>query len=353
MRVAIVGFPYSGKTAVFTALSGLSRDQLKPGEENLAAVRIPEPRLDWLETAYKPKKRTEATLDFVDLPGSLEGDLDSAGLTRHLPSLRQSDALLVVLRAFESGAVPAHQGRVDPAKDLVQLRDEFLLADLAICAGRIERLEVSVKKPTKDQEAHKRELEVLKRCQDALENEKPLRDLIQPGEEEKMLRSFGFLTQKPVIVIVNVSEEQAAAPAPFADEQAVATLACCATLETDLAQMEPDDRAPFMAEYGVEALARDRIIRDCFAALGLIHFLTAGPEEVRAWPIPRGLSAVDAAGKIHSDIARGFIRAETVAYADLHEAGSMRDAKAANKVRQEPKNYVIQDGDIILFKFNV
>ncbi|MGE0481282.1 MAG: DUF933 domain-containing protein [Phycisphaerae bacterium] len=350
MRVGIVGFPQSGKTTLFIALSGLAREQLQLAHENLAAVRIPEPRLDWLEKSYEPKKRTEANMEFVDLPGSTEGESEHAGLTRHLPTLRQVDALAMLLRAFESDAVPAHRGSVDPRRDLSQLRDEVLLADLEICSNRVEKLEKSVAKPSKDQEQHKRELALLLRCREALESEKPLREIVQPGEEEKMIRSFGFLTLKPIVVVLNVGESEVGRPPAFEAPGAAATFAVCAPLEADLIQMDPKDRPEFMAGWGIQALARDRIVRACFDALHMINFLTAGPEEVRAWPIPRGFTAVEAAGKIHTDLARGFIKAETVSYEDLVAAGSMRDAKAAGKVRQEPKSYVVQDGDVILFK---
>jgi len=354
MRVAIVGFPYSGKTALFIAVSGVPRDHLKPAEENLAAVHIPEPRLDFLAELFKPRKKVEATMDFVDLPGSAEGDTQEAGLAKHLPTLRQSDALLVVLRAFTSDAVPLHGDRVDPERDLRQMREEMLLADLTLCAGRLEKLEKAVTKPTKDVEQLKHELALLKRCQDALEGEKPLRDVVQPGEEQKFLRSFGFLTQKPEVVVINVDESLAGAPPPFRDPHAYATIALCAPLEADLLQLEPAERGPFMAEYGIPALARDRIVRACFDALGMISFLTGGTaDEVRAWPVPKGTTAVEAAGKVHTDMARGFIRAEAIAFADLRAAGTIREAKAAGKIRQEPRSYVVQDGDFITVKFNV
>lgn len=353
MRVAIVGLPYSGKTTLFTALSGLTRDHLNAAEENLAAVKIPEPRLDWLEELYKPKKRTEPTMDFVDLPGSAEGDTDSAGLTKHLPTLRQADAMLICLRAFESDAVPTPAGGVNPKRDLQHLRDEMLLADMMICDKRVETLEKAITKPTKDVDHQKRELALLKRCREALESLKPLSGVVSPGEEEKLLRSFGFTTQKAVVVVINVGESDAAKEPAFVDEHALATLSMCATLEADLIQLDPADRKEMAAGYGLSEGARDRVIRACFNALGMHVFLTAGEEEVRSWPIPKGFTAVEAAGKIHSDLARGFIRAETVAYEDLKSAGHMREAKAANKVRQEPKTYVVQDGDIMTIKFNV
>ncbi len=353
MRVAVVGFPYSGKTTVFRAISGVPLAHLKAAEENLAAVHIAEPRLELLEKIFKPKKRTEATMDFIDLPGSAEGDVDKAGLEKHLPTLRQVDGLVVVLRAFEAGSVPMHQGRIDPESDLRQLRDEMLLADLAICAGRVEKLQKALTKPSKERDQQKLELELLLRCQTALENEQPLSTVVQPGNEEKTLRSFGFLTQKPVLVVINIGEQQIGQALPFHAPHAADTLAVCATLEAELVQMDAADRPAFMADYGIQALARVRIVRACFDALGMMLMLTAGPEEVRAWPLPKGTTAVDAAAKIHTDLARGFIKAETIAFNDLQAAGSMRDAKAAGKVRLEPKGYVVQDGDVITIKFNV
>ncbi|MBW7906820.1 MAG: YchF family ATPase [Phycisphaerae bacterium] len=353
MRVAIVGFPFSGKTTLFTAISGLARDHLKLSDETLAAVRIPEPRLDWLEQVYQPKKRTEATMEFVDLPGSLEGESDKAGLTRHLPALRQADVLLLVLRGFESAAVPLHKGRIDPAGDLQLLREEMLLADLVICDNRVEKLEKAIVKPSKERDQQKHELELLRRCRACLEAERPLAGVIQPGDEERMLRSFGFLTQKRYVAVVNVGEDRLGSPPPLADPGAFEVFSVCATLEAEIMQVDAADRPAFMAEYGIAALARDRIVRACFDALGMIFFLTAGEEEVRAWAIPKGATAVEAAGKIHTDLARGFIRAETVSYEDLRAAGSMREAKAHGKVRQEPKSYVVADGDVMLIKFNV
>jgi len=353
MRVAIVGFPFSGKTTLFTAISGLPRQHLKVAEENLAAVHIPEPRLELLAKLFNSKKRCEATLDFIDLPGSTEGDGGRAGLEKHLPTLRQVDALVLVLRAFPSETVPAHQNRIDPQADLEQLRDEMLVADLAICAGRVEKLEKAITKGSRDRDQQKHELDLLRRCQDALEHARPLREVVHPGDEEKLLRSFGFLTQKPVIVVINVGEDQIGRDPPFRDPHASATLSVCAALEADLIEMDAGDRPAFMREYGLGALARDRVIRACCDALDLVFMLTANADEVRAWPLPRGTTAHEAAGRIHTDLARGFIKAETVAYDDLRATGSLRAAKAAGKVRLEPKNYIVQDGDFITVKFSV
>ncbi|MEW6250402.1 MAG: DUF933 domain-containing protein [Planctomycetota bacterium] len=350
MRVAIVGFPYAGKTSLFTAISGVPPEHLKAGEENLAAVHIPEPRLDLLERVFKPRKRTEATMEFVDLPGSAEGDVEKAGLERHLPTLRQADGLLLIVRAFESPSVPPHGGSVDAERDLRLLHDEMMLADLMIASNRVERIEKALAKVTKDRDQLKHELDLLLRCKTALEAEQPLRKLIDAGIDEKTLRSFGFLTLKPLVTVINVGEGQIGQPPPVRDGHATETLSVCAALEAELLRMEAADRPEFMREYGILALARDRVIRACFHTLDMIMMLTGGDAEVRAWALPRGTTALDAAAKIHTDLARGFVKAETVAWDDLRAAGSMRDAKSANKVRLEPKGYVIQDGDVVLIK---
>jgi GTP-binding protein YchF len=353
VRIGIVGFPFSGKTAVFTALSGLAPDQMHQANEQLAAVKVPDPRLAWLRDHYKPRKYTEATVDFVDFPGGHEGEAEHAGFSRHIPALRQCDVLLAVLREFENAAVPPHKNRIDPRADLAALRDELLIADLDICAKRVEKLEKAVVKPTKTQEQDRQELALMLRCRDAIEAEQPIRSVLKSPEEEKALRSFGFLTLKPMIVVLNVGEDAIGRPPSFSDPHAVATFALCGAVEADIIQLEPEERGEFMADYHIEALARDVVIRGALEALGMVSFFTVGEDEVRAWPLHKGGTAVEAAGRIHSDLARGFIRAEVVAYEDLHAAGDMREAKAAGKVRQEPKGYVVADGDVINIKFNV
>ncbi|MCH7872190.1 MAG: redox-regulated ATPase YchF [Planctomycetes bacterium] len=353
MKIVIVGFPFSGRTSLFTAISGLSGDNISRTAENVAAVKVPEPRLAWLAEHFKPRKYTEAVITFVDLPGSVEGESEHAGLTRHLPTLRQADALLLVLRGFESDSVPAHKDRIDPAADLAMLRDEMLLADLEICDERVKKLEKAVTRPSKTREHDAHELKLLRQCREALEAEKPLATIIQPGEEEKMLRGFGFLTQKRSICAVNVGEKGIGVEPPLVDEHSLVTFAVCASVEADIIELSAEERPEFMADYNITVLARDRMIQASLDALGMISFYTVGEDEVRAWPIPRGTPAVEAAGKIHSDLERGFIRAEVVSYEDFHAAGDMRAAKTAGKVRQEHKGYVVQDGDIINIKFNV
>jgi len=353
MRVAFVGPLMSGKSTLFRAVTG----QTAPGHhggEQLAVVKVPDPRLDWLNELYHPKKKVEATLECLDVPGfSQETAAQQAEFRKSLPALRLCDALVAVVRAFENPTVPPYRNRIDAKADLEELASELSFCDLEQVGNRIERLEKSLKKPTKDHEHEKRELELMQRCQQALENEQPISSALHNDEERKMLSSFAFLTELPIIVVINVGEDQAAAPAPFEYPHAHSTIALCTDTEEQIAQLPPEDREVFLADLGVSEPAHDRLIRACYEAAGLISFLTVGEDEVRAWPVQKGSDAVTAAGKIHTDIARGFIRAETVAYDDLHAAGEMKAAKAAGKVRLEGKTYIVQDGDVIDFRFNV
>jgi hypothetical protein len=354
MRIAFVGPPQSGKSTLFRAVTGQPPpDHFEIGE-HLAVVKVPDPRLDWLAALYKPRKVVPATIDCLDVPGfSHETPQLQAEFRRSLPHVRQCDALVAVVRAFENPSAPPYRGRVDARADLEELAAELNFCDLEQVSARIERLEKALTKPTKTHDEEKRELELMQRCQAALERDEPVSSAVQSDEERKALGSFAFLSELPIIVVINVSEDRASALAPFAYPHAHTTIALCADSEEQIAQLEPADREAFLSDLGVTEPARDRLIRACYAAAGLVSFLTVGEDEVRAWPIPRGGHAIDAAGKIHTDIARGFIRAETTAYDDLHAAGDMKAAKAAGKVRLEGKDYVVQDGDVILFRFNV
>ncbi|MCK6456290.1 MAG: redox-regulated ATPase YchF [Phycisphaerae bacterium] len=354
MRFALVGPPQSGKSTLFSAITGLAPDPAQSGVERLATVKVPDPRLDLLAVLHKPKKYTEATLEFVDVPGiSLSDPHGQAEFRRCMANLRVCDGLVAVVRQFESSGVTAYRNRIDPKADLDELHTELMFADLEQVVNRIERLEKQVAKGGKAVEADKRELALMQRIRECLEKELPVSNALHNDEEGKIALSFGFLTQKPLIVVINVSEGDVARPPAFTHPTATATLALSAEIEAEIAQLSPDDRPAFLADLGLSEPAKNRLIHACYDAAGLISFLTAGEEEVRAWTIRRGMSALEAAGKIHSDIQRGFIRAETVAYADLKAAGDMRAAKAAGKVRLEGKTYVVQDGDVILFRFNV
>ena len=255
--------------------------------------------------------------------------------------------LVIVVRAFGEGA--------NPAKEPADLQTEFLLADLELVTTRIERLEKQIHKPTDTQKHDKAELAVQLKLQEGLEAEKPLRKILEDEMEMELVKSLGFLTLKPEMIVVNVGEDDLGKEFDFkgviSDDVEVVTL--CAKLESELAQLDKESRDEFMADLGITEPAVNKFVRSCYRTLGLISFLTIGKDEVRAWPIRRGTSALDAAGKVHSDIKRGFIRAETITYADLKEYGDEKAVKAAGKSRLEGKTYIVQDGDIINFRFNV
>jgi hypothetical protein len=350
MKVAIIGPSQSGKSTIFSAITAEPPDPAKAHLEQTQVIKVPDERLTYLTGVYKPKKTTEATLELTDFPGMSSSD--EAGRDRFrklLPLIRQCDLLVAVVRGFESAS-----GQVDPQKDVEALNEDLIFADLETVSNRVERLQAALKKPTKRHDEEKRELAILERCQAGLEEMKPLSEVLHGEDEAKLVSSFRFLTESPLIVVVNVSEDQASSTTTPDHAFAQAVTNVCASGEAEIAQLDEADRAAFLEDLGLTEPARDRLIRTCYEATGLISFLTSGEDEVRAWPIRKGISAVDAAGKIHSDIARGFIRAETVAYDDLFAAdGDMKAVKAAGKVRQEGKDYVVADGDIINFKFNV
>ncbi len=356
MRVALVGPPLSGKSTLFAAVAeagGSNVDLSRPDQAHLAVVKVPDERVEWLGDMSESKKLTHAELEFLDLPGF---DLsDAAGRQRaqaHWPAMRQSDMLVFVVRAFEDPAVPPYRDSVDPARDVEELLAETLFADLDQVTNRVEKLTEAVRKPTPRRDQQQRELELMQRLAETLETERPISSAVANDAEAKLIRSFAFLSQKPVLVVLNCSEDDLEAPAP----EEVSGLPCVklsAKIEEEMARLDAEDRREFLADLGLDAPARDRLIRACYERLDLISFLTTGPEESRAWSIPAGAAAVEAAGEIHTDIARGFIRAETVAFDDLQAAGNMKTARAAGTVRLEGKSYVVQDGDVILFRFNV
>lgn len=356
MRVAFIGPPQSGKSTLFAAVAeagGSHVDLSRPDQPHLAVVKVPDERLDWLTKLHNPKKTTPAELEFLDLPGF---DLsDEAGRSRaraHWMAMEQANMLVFVVAGFSSSAVPAYRNKTDPARDVEELKQEVLFADLERVSARIDKLEVSTKKPTPRRDEQFREMELMKRLRETLENEKPISEAISTESENKLIRSFKFLTLKPTMVVLNCGEDAAAEAGPTE----LAGLPCVqlsAKIEEELAQLAPEERGEFLSDLGLTEGARDRLIRACYQRMNLVSFLTDGPDECRAWTVPAGTTAVAAADEIHSDIARGFIRAETVAFADLQAAGDHKRAKAAGKVRLEGKEYVVTDGDVIYFRFNV
>lgn len=351
MKFALIGPPQSGKSTLFTAITGQPPDPAQAGMERRAVVKVPDPRLDVLAGIYKPKKYTEATLEFIDVPGiSLVDPHGQAEFRRCVADLRTCDGLVAVVRRFESSGVAKYRDRIDPKADLEELHTELLFSDLEQVTKRIEKLDKQASKPSKTQEQDKRELALMQRVHGCLEKEKPVGEAIHNEEEAKLAASFGFLMQKPLLVVINVGEAEMKAPPAFSHPLAQAVISLSAEIEAEIAQLPAADRAAFLADMGLSEPAKNRLIRGCYEAVGLISFLTAGEEEVRAWTIKKGMSAVEAAGKIHSDIQRGFIRAETVAFSDLKAGGDMKGAKAAGKVRLEGKGYIVADGDVILFR---
>jgi ribosome-binding ATPase len=337
MRVGLVGYAGSGKSTVFQLLTGATPDPGKIHAGQVGIAILNDPRLDFLAAMHRPKKVTPATVELLDTPGLLPGT--HGDNPQRLALIREGDALLIVLGAF-SGS--------DPAADLAAFRDEILFADLGVVTNRVERLEASVKKPRPDRDQQLKELEVVKRVQAALDASQTIASLGLTDEEKKPMRSFGLLTDKPQVVLLNTIQGNEVPPALLAMDPD--TLAIDAKLELELSQLEPDECAAFMADMGITELARDRVIRRAYDAVGIITFFTAGEPEVRGWNLERGGTAVDAAGKIHTDLAKGFIRAEVTASDDLARFGSMKEIKAKGLQRLEGKDYIVKDGDIVYFR---
>src|SRR3954451_23183070 len=365
MQIAIVGLAGAGKTTVFNTLT---RGHAETGgyggiQLNVGVVKVPDDRLDRLAQVFKPKKIVQADVTYVDLPAppaSSDGHVGTEDLpAEHLARLRDSDALLHVVRAFEDAANPHPEGSVDSARDLDRLDTEFLLADLALVDRRLERLKTTGRHGTQaEREANEREEAVLVRLKEAIEAGSPIRDVALEPDEEKAIRGFRFLTQKPVLILLNVGEgdlagagERVAALAATYDHRNALIDSLSARIEMELGELEPDEAAVFMAELGIAASSLDRVIALSYRLLGLISFLTAGPDEVRAWPVPDGPTAVDATGAIHTDLARGFIRSETVGYEDLLALGSMAEARKAGELRSEGETYRARDGDAVEILF--
>jgi GTP-binding protein YchF len=367
MQIAIVGLAGAGKTTVFNTLT---RGHAETGgfggmELHVGVVKVPDERLDRLAEIFKPKKVIQADVTYVDLPAppaSSEGHVGTEDLpAEHLARLRDSDALLHVVRAFEDPSNPHPEGSIDPPRDLDRLDVEFILADLALVDRRLERLKTSGRHGAPaEKESNEREEAVVVRLRAALVAGSPIRDVALDPDEEKAIRGFRFLTQKPVLVLLNVGEGDLAAAAgdlvasiaAAYDHRQALVDALSARIEMELGELEPDEAAVFMEELGIAESGLDRVIALSYRLLGLISFLTAGPDEVRAWPIRDGSSAVDAAGAIHTDLAKGFIRAETVGYEDLLTLGSMAEARKHGKLRSEGKTYRVHDGDVVEILFS-
>ena len=361
MKVVLLGLLQSGKSTILAGLSGKAIPPVGSTKIEEAVVPVPDVRLDWLTNYYKPKKTTYATIDCLDLPGfNFTDEHGRAAARRLINQIRTSDLLVLVVRAFENPAVPPYRENIDPARDLMELRTELLLTDLELVTTRIEKLEKQLHKPTKAQAHDKAELELQKKLQEAIESEKPISTVIETDEQLETIKSLGFLTLKPMVVVVNIGENQTqnlsvVGGFDFTDviSSSVPVITICAELEYELAQLDADSRREFMADLGITEPEAGKFVSSCYSAMGLISFLTAVSDELRAWPIKQGTVALDAAGKVHTDIKRGFIKAEIFSFDDLKKLGSEKAVKAAGRIRLEGKGYVVQDGDIINFRFNV
>lgn len=355
MQVGIIGLPSAGKTTLFNILTGAKAATSRYGGEkkdaNVGVAKVPDPRLDKLSELHDPKKTTPATIEFVDVAGLVPGEAKGGGFPPQLiAALRQVDALLHVVRAFEDDELLHPAGSINPQRDADDLALELSFADLDIIEKRIEKLQADVKKRSgADRDVALRDLELMEKCKTALEAETPLRDVEFTPDELRALRGYTFLSMKPLLVALNIGEDQIAEP----PQLNVPTVAISARVEGDIAEMPEDERIEFLEALGLSEPARNRLIRFAYDSLGLQSFFTVGKDEVRAWTIRKGDSAVTAASKIHSDLARGFIRAEVMNYDKVVESGDWDKAKSAGQMRLEGKEYVVLDGECVHFRSNV
>ena len=363
LRTALIGYPSVGKTTLFYLMTG-SHEAQRPAhgklEATLGVARVPDPRLDILTAMFNPRKRVPATVEFADTPGRPSGSGTDALLD--VAAYRNADALVHVLRAFTDPAVAHVAGSVDPRRDARSMEDELILADLAVVEKRLDRLSKDIKKQRTTE--LEREQGVLIACKAHLEGGAPLRDLVLNDGDRRRLRGFQFLSAKPLLLVLNLDEADLSGGAAALD-QAVAALdlgsvvsgpstrvvAVCAKIELEIAQLEPADAAAFLADLGLKESGLDRVIRASYELLGYISFFTVGEDECRAWSIPRHTPAQAAAGEIHTDLSRGFIRAEVVAYERLIARGGMAACKEHGEFRLEGKEYIVKDGDIINVRF--
>lgn len=362
MKLGIIGLPSSGKTTVFNALTkgDTPTGQSLGGRFDVvtAVVDVYDERVDVLTRMFNPKKTTFAKITYTDVAGIKKGANEGGGMSGELLNhLAGLDGFVHVVRAFASDLVPHPDGSVDPARDLEALDTEFLLNDLGVVERRIEKIEDGLRKgASKNKAAAQAELALFQQLNETLSDERPLRTLHLSEEQEKMLRGYGLLTLKPTVVLLNIGDDQEEISLDYDQPQTVvANLR--GKLEMELAQLsaagDTESLEMFMEEYGVTELSLDRVIGLSYDLMGLQSFFTVGEDEVRAWTIARGATAVDAAAAIHTDLAKGFIRAETVAYEELVALGGLPQARTAGKLRQEGKTYIVQDGDVINIKFNI
>jgi len=374
MQIGIVGMPYVGKTTVFNALTKSSAETgsyAAHKDANVSVVKVPDDRLEPLRAIFKPKKLVYAEIEYIDVAGMRKGAVENGSMDARLlarneverrsffSDLRNVDALAHVVRVFEDDKVPHVDGSVYPKRDIENLNMELALADLQIIEKRLDRLAKELR-TSKDANLI-REQELLQKFQSLLESDIPLRETEISAGEERMVRGYQFLTQKPLLLMLNIGEDQIedserllAQFAEYAKKPNTGVIAVCAKIEMEIAQLEDDEEASlFLEEMGLGESAMTRVIHTSYDLLGLITFFTGGDNEVRAWTVPNGTTALAAAGTIHSDMERGFIRAETIQAEDLIKCGSLAKAREAGLLRLEGKEYVVLEGDFLTIRFSV
>jgi len=359
LKVSIIGLPNTGKTTIFNALTGQNIETTTyptlAGEPHMGVVKVPDPRLDKLSGIFRPKKTTSAVVEYVDYIGLTKGSTEQN--RKILDLIKDVDATVHVVRAFQDEAVVHPPGDLDPTRDIEMVELELIFGDLELVEKRLERMEEGKKRGKKPNESEKR---LLIKCKEHLEKEVALRNVEFSQEEQDAMKPLQFLSTKPQVVVLNIGEKDL--NTDFAKDlqtgisaryPSLSVITLCGKIEMEIAQLAPDEKRPFLDELGIDQPASNKLIHTCYAMLGLVSFLTVVEDEVRAWTIKKGTNAQKAAGKVHSDIERGFIRAEVISFDDFIASGGMHHAREKGLVRLEGKTYVVKDGDIIDFRFNV
>jgi GTP-binding protein YchF len=355
MKTAIIGLPMTGKTSLFTILTGVHQEtRIGSTAARTGVARVPDARLDALARLFEPKKTTYATVEYVDMPSISKESLRDPS---YLASLRVVDAFAHVLRLFADETVPHEKGSVDPRRDLEDVETELILSDLVVVEKRLERLDKDRKK-IKNPELD-REFELLQKCKAALEENKPLRELPIDAEDEKRIRGFQFLSQKPMLYVLNLGEDDASRlheretayrEGPLKGRPHTEVTAVCGKIEAELAELPREEQRDYLASYGLRESGLERLISATYSLLGLMSFLTAGEDECRAWTIPAQSTAVKAAGAIHSDFEKKFIRAEVVNWKTIVDLGGYSGARDKGQLRLEGKEYIVKDGDVLVIR---
>lgn len=363
MKIGIIGLSKSGKTTIFNSLTrqnaAVSSFTTGKADPNLGVAKVPDKRIEVLSNMFKPKKTTYSTVDYIDMVGFSAGLSNDADAQKGLAPIKDVDAIIQVVRCFEDDSISHLMGKADPIRDIQTLELELILYDHSLIKKKLDKIDDQVKRGQKIIEDEKR---LLSRCIEALEKEAPLRALDFSEEEDKILRAYQFLSIRPELMILNIGEKDVGSARPEAWSKQIramlkgketAIVSLSGKIEMEISQLNPDEASEFLKELNIDEPALNKVVRASFDLLDIIPFFTVGEDEVRSWTIRKGMSAPKAGGKIHSDIERGFIRAEVISYDDLILSGTMARAREKGLIRLEGKNYIVKDGDIAEFRFNV